>query len=265
MNPEKNKNPEILPTNNVDIPQQTVVKTTVGQPIAGSEQVQPEPRKFNVKKIIPWVLCIVLLSPIYLTIFGIIFTLIRANVSTTMRENNAKKLENELSSLVFVEGQSINAKAVLEGDWLTGNDNPALSTYAKGTLSEKDPSSKSVNKSLAVLESKVSNNLSKSGFTLEGGSDTPYYSLNTNFKYDSIIFKYIKGDRSVLVIYRFDKPYKCPEEYLCEYTPKSEKAVNVFPVNEFGNLNVTNMYIYYSDKSYEYIQDWNGRYFVEPD
>ena len=51
MNPEKNKNSEILPTNNVDIPQQTVVKTTVEQPIAASEQVQPEPRMFNVKKI----------------------------------------------------------------------------------------------------------------------------------------------------------------------------------------------------------------------
>ena len=49
MNPEKNKNSEILPTNNVDIPQQTVVKTTVEQPIAASEQVQPEPRKFNFK------------------------------------------------------------------------------------------------------------------------------------------------------------------------------------------------------------------------
>lgn len=159
--------------------------------------------------------------------------------------NHAKGLEKELSSLVFVGGQSINAKGVVDGDTLTANDNPDQSTFAQGTMD--------VNRALASLETEVSTNLSKSGFGREGSPEEPYYATSNNGgTYDSIIFRYIKGDKAIRVMYKFDKSYTCPKEYVCKQTPKSKATDNVYPVNGFGTFSITKMYINLSAKSSDY-------------
>lgn len=249
MNPENNKNPNnpevLLANNNLDTPQQTAVETPGVQPVIGSSLAQTELRKFNVKKAVLWILAIVLIAPVALIVITIILFFAQSSLKMNKLNNHAKGLEKELSSLVFVEGQSINAEGVVDGDALTASDNPAQSTFAQGSLE--------VNKSLASLENEVSSNLSKSGFTREGGNETSYYVTSTNGgTYDSIIFRYIKGDEAIRIMYKFDKAYICPKEYVCKHTPKSKPTDNIYPVNGFGTLAVTKMNINFSDKSSDY-------------
>jgi hypothetical protein len=246
---EENKNPNdpvATPTNNsVVSPQQATAETPVSQPIVGSSLAQQEPRKFNVKKAVLWVLALVLIAPVAFVVIMVILFFAQGSLKMNKLNNHAKGLEKELSSLVFVEGQSINAKGVVDGDALTASDDPNQSTFAQGSLD--------VNKTLASLESEVSTNLSKSGFTREGGSETPYYATSSNGgTYDSIIFRYIKGDEAIRVMYKFDKSYTCPKEYVCKHTPKSKPTDNIYPVNGFGTLSVTKMNINFSNKSSDY-------------
>lgn len=249
MNPKDNKNlnnPEVLPANNsVDAPQQATVETPVSQPIVSSNLTQSEPRKLNVKKLVLWILAFVLIAPVayfvimFILVFGLSF------LKMNKLNNHAKGLEKELSSMVFVEGQSINAKGVVNGDFSTAQDDPAQSTWAEGSLE--------VNKSLVSLDSEVSTNLSKSGFTREGDSESTYYAIETYDKTsNSIIFRYIKGNKAIRVKYKFDKAYTCPKEYACKHTPKSKPTDNIYPaypVSGFDTLTVTKVHINLSDKS----------------
>lgn len=249
MNPGNNKDansPEILPTNNnVAAPQQATTEAPITQPIVGSSLTQPEPRKFNVKKAVLWIIGIVLITPVAFVVIIIILLFAQGSLKMNKLNNHAKGLEKELSSLVLVEGQSINAKGVVDGDALTASDDPDQSTFAQGTLD--------VNKTLASLEGEVSTNLSKSGFVREGSPEAPYYATSNNGgTYDSIIFRYIKGDEAIRVLYKFDKSYTCPKEYVCKHTPRSKPTDNIYPVSRYGTLSIAKMYINLSSKSSDY-------------
>jgi hypothetical protein len=151
-----------------------------------------------------------------------------------------------------VQGQPINAKGVVDGDALTANDNPALSTFAHASLD--------VNKSLVSLEGEVSTNLGKSGFMRDGSPGAPYYETRvgdysasvSGGKYDTVLFRYIKDDRAIRITYKLDKAYMCPKEYVCVHTPKSKPTDSIYPMNEFGTVSVTRMNINFSDKSSDY-------------
>lgn len=238
MNSEDDKNPEIVPAINSDGSQKTLVNKS-------DIPTQTEHAKFKVKKILLRALVFVLVVPLALIIIMIILLFSQGSIKMNKLNNHAKVLEKELDSLVFIEGQSINAKGVVDGDALTASDNPAQSTYARGSLE--------VNKSLAELETEVSTNLSKSGFTREGGSETPYYATSMNGgTYDSIVFRYIRGDEAMRIMYKFDKAYTCPKDYVCKHSPKSLPNDNIYPVNGFGTLVVNKMNISFSDKSSDY-------------
>lgn len=245
---EENKNsnnPETVPTNNdIASPQQASVEAHVGQPI-DSKLAQQEPRKFNTKKVVLWTFGIVLAVPVAFVVVMVILFFVQGSLKMNKLNSHAKGLEEKLSSLVFIEGQTINAKGVVSGDALTASRDPDQSTFAQGFLD--------VNKTLASLESEVSTNLSKSGFMREGSPELPYYATNNNGRtYDSIIFRYIKGDEAIRVMYKFDKLYTCPKEYVCIHTPKSQPTDNIYPVNGFGDLLTTKMHINFSAKSNDY-------------
>lgn len=226
-------------------PKQRIVENPVGQPIVNPSHAQAAAHKFNVKKTVLWIVSIVLIAPIAFVVIMILLFFAQGSLKMNKLNNHAKGLENELSSLVFVEGHSINAKGVVDGDALTASDNPDQSTFAQGSLE--------VNKTLASLESEVSTNLSKSGFVREGSPEAPYYATSNNGgTYDSIIFRYIKDDEAIRVIYKFDKSYTCPKEFVCKHTPKSKPTDNIYPVNGFGTLSITKMHINLSAKSSEY-------------
>lgn len=246
---DENKNPnrsEVPPeNNNLGAVLQAPFVAPVTQPTVGSSLIQPEPRKFNGKKAVLWILAILLIAPVAFVLIMIMLVFAQSSLKMNNLNNHAKSLEKELSSLVFVEGQSINAKGVVDGDALTASDNPAQSTFAHGSLN--------VHKTLASLESEVSTNLGKSGFMREGSPEAPYYATSNNGgTYDSIIFRYIKGEEAIRVMYKFDKSYTCPKEYVCRHTPKSEPTDNIYPVSRYGALTITKMYINLSSMSSDY-------------
>lgn len=255
MNPEANKNsnnPEVIPANNdVDASPPIAVYTPVNLPVGGSSLAQVQPRRFNVKKTVLWILAIVLITPVAFVAIIIILLIAQSSLKMNKLNNHAKGLAKELSSLVFVEGQSINAKGFVDGDFLTANDDPTKSTFAHGSLD--------VNNSLASLASEVSTNLGNSGFTREGSTEAPYYATNmSGVTYDRITFRYIKGDEAIRVIYMLDKAYTCPKVYICMHTPERKTFDNIYPVNGFDTVTVIKMKINLSDKS----DDYHSGYFL---
>lgn len=216
----------------------------INSAIVDPNPAQAKPHKPNTAKIVLWILAIVLIA-------GLVYAVIAFNVfidqgrqKMKTLNDDAKVLADELNSIVFVEGQSVNAKGIVDGDATTASDNPAESTFAEASIDV-------TNKPLAPLESEVNANLTKSGFTRDGGSVTPFYSVSMNGgTFNSIIFRYLKGNKAIRAEYMLDMVYNtCSEGYVCMHTPKSKPTDKVYPVSEFGAMTVNRMYISYSDTS----------------
>ena len=206
---------------------------------------QIKPKRFTAKKLLLGSLLFILAIPGILFMVVIVFLAVSGSVKMLKLNNHANGLKNELNSVVFIEGQSVKATAVVDGDSLTANDNPAVSTFAQGSLT--------VDRSLANIESEVNENLSNSGFIYDGAPKYKYYSTSHDGRsYDSVTFRYLKGDHAIRVVYKFDKSYGCPSGYTCKHTSKTKPTDMVYPVNNLGKIRVTKLNIHLADKSSDY-------------
>ncbi len=161
---------------------------------------------------------------------------------------NSEVLKSELSSLVFIEGRNVNPTALVQGDALTADKDPAQSSYATGFLNTDSPYS--------VLEQQITTNLAKSGYVREGSVKGLYYStgrFSSKTEYKEVVLRYVKDINAIRITYQFGGYYPCPTGFVCSYTPESKPTDNIYPESQFGNLIVKKLYINFANKSSDYL------------
>ena len=183
---------------------------------------------------------ILLVVPIFFIIGYSAFYLLTSNSKTDRLQKAADEKQTALNQLTFLNGQSTSASGVVDGDSLTANPNPDISTFAQASFTTNSP--------LNVLESQVSINLNKSGFVREGPAETPYYNTvrDSYLGASGINFIYKNGNRAVKAIYTFDKAYGCATGYVCKHTASNNDAKNIYPVQGYGKLTVVRVQVYYA-------------------
>lgn len=188
---------------------------------------------------------LILLAPILYaaSMYGVAF--LQGSLKMQKLNENAQVLERELGSLTFVDGVSVPARGVVEGDTLTAQSNTAASTFAKGSLS--------VNRSFESIESEIEKNLATSGFKKEkAGESTAYRTSPTSPRHDSIVLRYTKNDTAVRVVYQFTQTHSCPKNYICEHTRYIKSNKDPLPLSAFGQYEVSRFDVTYAATSNEF-------------
>lgn len=225
-------------------------------PLKGSKDItniRPQSIKDTLKKIFVLGLTVMALAVVAFFVLPIFTFFIQTNGKMDRLNDHAKILEKELNGYVLVDGQPIVSRGIVDGDVLTARDDPLKSTFAQASLK--------VNTPLAYIDSEIGGNLTKYGFVREGDINSPYYGANVNAgAYKGIGFRYLKGDKLMRIVYRFDQEYICPEGYVCKYTPDNDPSLKVYPLSEFSKLNVIGVEINLSDKSSNFNSGYSDPY-----
>lgn len=201
-------------------------------------------KKLTMKKLLIGLLIALFYIPLLLFFILALLFIVQGAIRENKFSSYADNLKKELNSLVIIDGVPIKSKVFYNNDRLTGGQFPQISSRAFASIT--------VNNKLSLLETEVNNNLSKFGYVREG-VDNPYYSTNSeNTSFNAILLRYSKDNKAINVIYKFDKSYICPEQYICKYTPNNNPTDSSYPLSSYGNLTVINIEVSLFDKSSDY-------------